>query len=90
MLGEMTFASPEATSSTPYMPTNCHRDHGSTPPRAVAVTITPTRFTNESKKTRARPRNARPVPGDERAAELRASTVTRFPKSSESNRLRLG
>src|ERR671922_3076683 len=38
---------------------NCQRDHGARPPSAAAVTITPTRFTNERTKTRARPRKAR-------------------------------
>ena len=60
--GERTFARPEAASRTPKRPMNCQRDHGSTPPRAVAVRITPTRFRNESRKTRASPRNARPEP----------------------------
>ena len=59
MFGERTLASPEAVSITPNAPTNCQRDHGSTPPSAAAVTITPTRFTNDSRNTSARPRNAR-------------------------------
>jgi hypothetical protein len=60
MLGEMTFANPDAASSAPYMPMNCHPDHGATPPTAVAVTSTPMRFTKERTKTRASPRNALP------------------------------
>ena len=38
MFGEITFASPEAASMTPNAPTNCQPVHGSTPPRAAAVT----------------------------------------------------
>jgi hypothetical protein len=39
---------------------NCQPDHGATPPSAAAVTTTPARFRKESRKTRARPRKARP------------------------------
>ncbi len=59
MFGVTTFASPEAASMTPKAPTNCQRVQGASPPSAVMVRTRPTRFTNESKKTRTSPRKAR-------------------------------
>jgi hypothetical protein len=62
MFGEITFASPDAASITPKAPTNCQRDQGANPPSAAIVSTKPRRFRNESRKTRTRPLNARPVP----------------------------
>jgi hypothetical protein len=62
MFGEMTFARPDAVSIAPNRPMNCQPDQGARPPSAAAFTVTPIRFTNESTKTRARPRKARPRP----------------------------
>jgi hypothetical protein len=33
MFGEITLASPDATSRTPKAPMNCQRDHGASPPK---------------------------------------------------------
>jgi hypothetical protein len=41
---------------------NCQRDQGASPPSAVAVTISPMRLKNESRKTRTRPLKARLAP----------------------------
>jgi hypothetical protein len=60
MFGERTLARPDATSTTPNMPMNCHPDQGAMPPRTAAVRSTPRRFRNDNAKTSARPRNARP------------------------------
>jgi hypothetical protein len=63
MLGETTFARPDAASMTPNSPMNCQRDQEPSPPSAVTVRMTPTRLRKESRKTRASPRKARPEPG---------------------------
>src|SRR5919108_1055865 len=51
---------------------NCQRVQGAAPPSAATVTITPTRFRNDRKKTSASPRNAR--------GRVCSGIPTRFPK----------